>query len=59
MPRNTSGLRNRRLDGTSTPDARLVNVRLTPGEIARLDAECKRLGVNRSDLIRGWIRAAG
>ena len=47
-----------RHDGTRVPGGgRLLNVKLSPAEFARVDAECRRLGINRSELVRAWIDA--
>ena len=44
-------LRNRRPDGTSSPETTIVSARLTPAELAALDAQ-RRPGETRTDVVR-------
>lgn len=47
-----------RHDGTRVKgNGRILPIRLSDGEFARVDAECARLGINRSELVRAWIDA--
>lgn len=46
-----SPLRNRRPDGTSSPETTIVSARLNPTELAALDAQ-RRPGETRTDVVR-------